>query len=178
MACSSRWAGTFSPGWRHQPGLKVSIVPGAKNAGTRAHFSLGWKVCSLLVGRVNTFTKTADFMTVCGALSWKRVFAMGFTSPSWKILFSWECVFHSHGKLFPSRNLCFLVMITCQQICHEEDYNATKNLSHQLSFLERIVRVSDKATKCKSFSRTISDTNLCFFGSANPLQFQKTPFIF
>ena len=32
-----------------KPGLKVSLVPGAKNAGTRAHFGRGSKVCSLLV---------------------------------------------------------------------------------------------------------------------------------
>ena len=42
-------AGTISPGWSHQPGLKVSLVPGAKNSGTRAHFGRGSKVCSLLV---------------------------------------------------------------------------------------------------------------------------------
>jgi len=29
---------TFSPGWSHQPGLKVSLVSGAKNTGTRVHF--------------------------------------------------------------------------------------------------------------------------------------------
>ena len=40
---------TFSPGWSHQPGLKVSLVPGTKNSGTRAHFDRGSKVCSLLV---------------------------------------------------------------------------------------------------------------------------------
>ena len=42
-------AGTFSPGWRHQPGLKVFLVPGVKNSGTRVHFDRGSKVCSLLV---------------------------------------------------------------------------------------------------------------------------------
>ena len=31
-------------------GLKVSLVPGAKNVGTRAHFNRGSNVCSLLVG--------------------------------------------------------------------------------------------------------------------------------
>ena len=40
---------TFSPGWSHQPGLTISLVPGAKNSGTRAHFGRGSKVCSLLV---------------------------------------------------------------------------------------------------------------------------------
>ena len=45
----SRWAGTFSPGWSYQPGLKVSLVPGVKNTGTKAKFRSGSKVVSLLV---------------------------------------------------------------------------------------------------------------------------------
>ena len=45
----NRWAGTFSPGWSYQPGLKVSLVPGAKNTGTKAKFQSGSNVVSLLV---------------------------------------------------------------------------------------------------------------------------------
>ena len=45
----NRWAGTFSPGWSYQPGLKVSLVPGAKNIGTKAKFRSGSKIVSLLV---------------------------------------------------------------------------------------------------------------------------------
>ena len=45
----SHWAGTFSPGWSYQPGLKVSLVPGAKNTRTKAKFRSGSKVVSLLV---------------------------------------------------------------------------------------------------------------------------------
>ena len=46
---SSRWAWTFSPGWSYQSGLKVSLVLGAKNTGTKAKFRSGSKVVSLLV---------------------------------------------------------------------------------------------------------------------------------
>ena len=45
----SRWAGTFSPGWSYEPGLKVSLVPNAKNTGTKAKFRSGSNVVSLLV---------------------------------------------------------------------------------------------------------------------------------
>ena len=44
--------GTFSPGWSYQPGLKVSLVPGAKNTGTTAKFRSGSNVVSLLVGQI------------------------------------------------------------------------------------------------------------------------------
>ena len=45
----NRWAGTFSPGWSYHPGLKVSLVPDAKNTGTKAKFRSGSKIVSLLV---------------------------------------------------------------------------------------------------------------------------------
>jgi hypothetical protein len=35
----------------------------------------------------------------------------GFTSLSWKWLFSWECVFHSHEKWTLSRNIHFLAVL-------------------------------------------------------------------
>ena len=39
----------FSPGWRHQPGLNASLVPGAKNAEANAKLRHRSKVCSLVV---------------------------------------------------------------------------------------------------------------------------------
>ena len=45
----NRWAGTFILGWSYQLGLKVYLVPGAKNTGTKAKFQSGSKVVSLLV---------------------------------------------------------------------------------------------------------------------------------
>ena len=45
----NRWAEAFSLGWSYQPGLKVSLVSGAKNIGTKANFRSGSKVVSLLV---------------------------------------------------------------------------------------------------------------------------------
>ena len=44
-----RWAGTFSPGWYYEPGLKGPLVPTTKNV--EANIKLGYrsKVCSLVV---------------------------------------------------------------------------------------------------------------------------------
>ena len=44
-----RWAGTFSPGWYYQPGLKSPLVPGAKNAEANAKLEHRSKVCYLVV---------------------------------------------------------------------------------------------------------------------------------
>jgi len=53
------WAGTFSPGWSYQPGLKVSLVPGSKNTGTKAKFRSESKIVSLLVDAFG-------LLSVCG----------------------------------------------------------------------------------------------------------------
>ena len=44
-----RWAGTFSPSWYYQPGLKDHLVPGAKNAEANAKLGHRSKACSLVV---------------------------------------------------------------------------------------------------------------------------------
>ena len=44
-----RWAGTFSPGWYYEPGLKCPLVPGAKNAEANTKLGHRSKVCSLVV---------------------------------------------------------------------------------------------------------------------------------
>ena len=44
-----RWAGTFSPGWYYEPGLKGPLVPAAKNAEANAKLEHRSKVCSLVV---------------------------------------------------------------------------------------------------------------------------------
>ena len=44
-----RWAGTLSPGWYYQPGLKGPLVPGTKNAEANAKLGHRSKVCSLVV---------------------------------------------------------------------------------------------------------------------------------
>ena len=49
-----RWAGTFSPGWYYQPGLKGPLVPGAKNAEANANLGHRSKVCSLVVTQMIT----------------------------------------------------------------------------------------------------------------------------
>ena len=49
-ACrTSRWAGTFSPGWSYKLELKVSLVPDTKNTETKFKFRARSKVVSLLV---------------------------------------------------------------------------------------------------------------------------------
>ena len=45
-----RWAGTFSPGWYYEPGLKGPLVPrGKKNAEANVKLGHRSKVCSLVV---------------------------------------------------------------------------------------------------------------------------------
>ena len=44
-----RWAGTFSPGWYYEPGLKGHLVPTAKNTEANAKLGHRSKVCSLVV---------------------------------------------------------------------------------------------------------------------------------
>ena len=44
-----RWAGTFSPDWYYQPGLKGPLVPRAKNADANAKLGHHSIVCSLVV---------------------------------------------------------------------------------------------------------------------------------
>ena len=56
------WAGTFSPGWSYQPGLKVSLVPNAKNIETKAKFRSRSKIVSLLVYIIK--------IVVCGGRLW------------------------------------------------------------------------------------------------------------
>ena len=45
----NRWAGTFSPGWYYEPGLKGPLVPAAKNAEANVKLGHRSKVCSLVV---------------------------------------------------------------------------------------------------------------------------------
>ena len=45
----NRWAGTFSPGWYYEPGLKGPLVPRAKNAEANAKLGHRSKVCSVVV---------------------------------------------------------------------------------------------------------------------------------
>jgi len=58
----NHWAGTFSSRWSYQPGLKISLVPGAKNIGTKAKFRSGSKVVSLLVEVATTDVGYAQWM--------------------------------------------------------------------------------------------------------------------
>ena len=44
------WAGTFSPGWYYEPGLKDPLVPAAKNTEANAKLGHRSKVYSLVVG--------------------------------------------------------------------------------------------------------------------------------
>ena len=49
LSWDDRWAGTFSPGWYYEPGLKGPLVPAAKNAEANAKLGYRSKVCSLVV---------------------------------------------------------------------------------------------------------------------------------
>ena len=58
-----RWAGTFSPDWYYEPGLKGSLVPAAKNTEANAKLGHRSKVCSLVVpqlavGKINREPRT------------------------------------------------------------------------------------------------------------------------